>query len=337
VSCVACHHAPETGGSSQVRAVRAGYFDGVNFIEPAGGSLIAARALDRSIRPRIPADANVKALRTSLSTLGLGYVEAVADSTLLQIAQRQTAATGGQIKGQAILVDLLEAPGQQAIGRFGWKDQHASLLSFAADAYRNEMGVTTPLFPTELTANGRSVDAFQKAGTPNEPTNDELNELTDFMRATKAPPRSFERNNRTSVSSRTLDQGQKAFNDSGCAICHVPTLTTAPTGTVINGGTYTIPAALGNITFHPYSDFLLHDVGTGDGIVQNGGQATRNKLRTTPLWGLSKRLAYLHDGSVNSLEAAISQHGGEATTVISNYTRLSPTDRQALVAFLRSL
>ena len=125
--------------------------------------------------------------------------------------------------------------------------------------------------------------------------------------------------------------------NAGCGICHVATFVTAPAGTRINGDAYEIPAALGSITIHPYSDFLLHDVGTGDGIVQNGGQATRNKIRTTPLWGLSKRRTFLHDGSANSLSEAINRHAGEAAGVISAFQQLSPQAKQSLVSFLNSL
>jgi CxxC motif-containing protein (DUF1111 family) len=344
VSCQSCHRGPIDGGTSQVTVQRAGYFDGVNFIDPPGGSLIPAKAIDPSIQAHVPRDANVRTLRTSLSTLGDGYIEAIPDSAIQEIAANQPKQSQGLINGQFIMVDILEAPGQQGLGKFGWKSQHASLVSFAADAYRNEMGITTPLFPTEPTSNGRSVESFDTAGRPND-TNDGVFLAADFIRATKAPdrtpgsPNTGNNQPQRAPASRqvALNQGEKVFTDTGCAICHTATFVTAPVGTAINGGTYTVPAALGNMTVHPYGDFLLHDVGTGDGIVQNGGQATRNKMRTMPLWGLSKRRMFLHDGSAKSIADAINRHAGESRVVKAAFDRLNSQDKQQLMSFLNSL
>ena len=344
VSCQACHKAPIDGGASQVKVQRAGYFDGVNFIDPPGGSLIPVNAIDPSIKARIPKDANVKTLRVSLSTLGDGYIEAIPDSAILQIAADQPKLSKGLIKGQSIMVDVLEAPGKKGLGKFGWKAQHASLVSFAADAYRNEMGITTPLFPSEPTSNGRSVDSFDQGGKPND-TNEGIFLAANFMRSTKAPDRTpgspdqGQKQPRQAPTPRqaTINQGEQVFVSTGCAICHTTTFVTAPAGTPINGGSYKVPQALGSVTFHPYGDFLLHDVGTGDGIVQNGGQSTRNKVRTMPLWGLSKRSIFLHDGSSNSLVDAIGRHKGEASDVVAAFKKLSPQDNDQLMQFLNTL
>lgn len=344
VSCQACHKGPIDGGASQVKVQRAGYFDGVNFIDPPGGSLIPAQAIDPSIKARIPKDANVKTLRVSLSTLGDGYIEAIPDSAILQIAADQPKLSKGLIKGQSIMVDVLEAPGKKGLGKFGWKAQHASLVSFAADAYLNEMGITTPLLPSEPTSNGRSVDSFDQGGKPND-TNDGIFLAANFMRSTKAPdrtpgsPNQGQRQPRQAPTPRqaTINQGEQVFVSTGCAICHATTFVTAPAGTPINGGSYKVPQALGSVTFHPYGDFLLHDVGTGDGIVQNGGQSTRNKIRTMPLWGLSKRSIFLHDGSSNSLVDAIGRHKGEASGVVAAFKKLSPQDNDQLMKFLNTL
>ena len=344
VSCQACHKGPIDGGASQVKVQRAGYFDGVNFIDPPGGSLIPVNAIDPSIKARIPKDANVRTLRVSLSTLGDGYIEAIPDSAILQIAADQPKLSKGLIKGQSIMVDVLEAPGKKGLGKFGWKAQHASLVSFAADAYRNEMGITTPLFPSEPTSNGRSVDSFDQGGKPND-TNEGIFLAANFMRSTKAPDRTpgspdqGQKQPRQAPTPRqaTINQGEQVFVSTGCAICHTTTFVTAPAGTPINGGSYNVPQALGSVTFHPYGDFLLHDVGTGDGIVQNGGQSTRNKVRTMPLWGLSKRSIFLHDGSSNSLVDAIGRHKGEASDVVAAFKKLSPQDNDQLMQFLNTL
>ncbi len=116
------------------------------------------------------------------------------------------------------------------------------------------------------------------------------------------------------------------------------TIRTAPAGTVINGGSFTVPPALGSKTIHPFSDFLLHDVGTGDGIVQNGGPSTRNKLRAAPLWGLRTRSRLMHDGRSLTPDEAIRRHRGEAMGVAFYYQRvLTDEGRSQLLAFLDSL
>jgi CxxC motif-containing protein (DUF1111 family) len=98
-----------------------------------------------------------------------------------------------------------------------------------------------------------------------------------------------------------------------------------------------VPAALGDKVIHPFSDFLLHDVGTGDGIVQNGPSSTRNKLRTAPLWGLRARARFMHDAGSLTLNEAILRHGREAASVTARYRRLSSSERGRLLAFLGSL
>ena len=167
---------------------------------------------------------------------------------------------GSIICGQVLRVPVVEAPGETRVARFGWKNQQASLLSFSGDAYINEMGITSRLFPDEIT---------KLCNTADEPNNkpgpdglEDIDKFTRFMRATKAPPR-----DRVRAETRPARKGSNVFDEIGCAVCHVRSLTTAPAGTKINGNTFTIPDALGSKKFHPFSDFLLHDVGTGDGIV----------------------------------------------------------------------
>jgi CxxC motif-containing protein (DUF1111 family) len=147
--------------------MRAGHNDSSgNFVAATvpindGGNLIANRSIinDRALIPQaqehIPDAENIRALRAALNTLGDGFVEAIDDSTLQAIAQHQLQVSGGMIHGEAVEVPVLEAPGQTRIGRFGWKDQHSSLLSFIGDAYLNEMGVTNRLRPKDVTAVGK--------------------------------------------------------------------------------------------------------------------------------------------------------------------------------------
>jgi CxxC motif-containing protein (DUF1111 family) len=330
-SCGACHRNPVSGGSSQITELRAGHYDGISFYDHPGGSLINDRATDALIQELVMSGNEVRTLRLSSSTLGLGFVEAIADSTLIDIANSQPGSTGGRINGVAIRVPVAETPNSRRIGRFGWKDQHGSLVSFAADAYLNEMGITSPLQPTENNSNGESIADYDTVADP-EDDGDDVESFADFMRATKAPPRDIQL-------AGTPDAlvGAQLFQQTGCNICHVTTIVTARAGTVINGGKFRISDALGDKIIHPYGDFLLHDIGTGDGIVQNGGQSTRNKVRTAPLWGLRTRTRLMHDGVSVSFHDAILRHAGEATFVIDNYRALNSSQKNQVLTFLRSL
>jgi len=326
-SCGGCHGTPVSGGSSQVAELRAGRFEDGHYTDHSGGGVVQDRAIDPSIQEHVRLSDNVVALRLSTSTLGDGYVEAVADSTLEAIAAHQPA----NMRGLAVRVPVLEADGAEAIGRFGWKCQHASLLSFAADAYLNEMGITNQLFPTENTSDGQSVDRFDTVPDP-EDQGEDLAAFVRFMRSSKAPPRDAQQ-----VDRRAVRQGEQVFRQIGCATCHVPDLVTAPAGTVVAGGAYTVPDALGHRIFHPYGDFLLHDVGTGDGVVQFGGARTRNMLRTAPLWGLRTRSHLMHDGLSLTPHDAILHHDGQARASVRAYRGLSREQRRELLAFLGSL
>ncbi len=326
-SCAECHQNPVTGAISQVTELRAGHFDGSSFVDHPGGSLINDRAIDASIQERVLGGNEVRTFRTSLNTLGDGFVEAIDSNTLVAIS-------GGQpsgMRGQFIQVPVLEAGGQVRRGRFGWKNQHASLVSFSADAYLNEMGITSPLQPTENTSNGNSTAAFD---TVPDPDNDgaDVETFARFMRATKAPPRDT-----ALAGTADAQAGSKLFDQVGCNICHVRNITTSPSGTVINRGAFTVPAPLGNKLIHPFGDFLLHNVGTGDGVVQNGGQSTRNKVRTAPLWGVRTRPRLMHDGETLNRNESVLRHAGEATGVINNYRNLSTTQKNQLILFLNSL
>lgn len=330
--CVECHQDPVTGAASQITELRAGRRDGVgNFVDAPGGSLINDRAIDARIHEVVSGAETVRALRMSINTLGDGFVEAIHSDTIRGIAAAQPGKSSGVIAGQVIEVPVLEANNQPRVGRFGWKNQHASLLSFSADAYLNEMGITSRLARAENNSLGRSVAAFDFVADPEDTEND-IDEFTRFMRATKAPPRD-------SDIAQTFDarNGSALFSQIGCDICHVRNITTAPTGTQINGGALTIPAALGNKIIHPFSDFLLHDIGTGDGIVQNGGQSTRNKLRTLPLWGTRVRPRKMHDGASLTFTDAILRHAGEARVVTDKFRALTTAQRNQIVQFLRSL
>ncbi len=333
-ACAECHQTPVTGGTSQITELRVGRFDGFFFTDRPGGSLINDRAIDAKIQERVAGEDNVADFRASLNVLGDGFVEAIADATFTTIRNSQPSG----MKGQIISVPVGEAGGALRVARFGWKNQHASLLSFSADAYLNEMGITSPLQPNENTSNGVSVAAFdtvpdpEEAPTPANPFGPDVEFFARFMRATKVPPRD-------TVAAATSDAiaGSNIFVSIGCANCHRTSITTAPAGTVVNGGTFTIPPALGDKIIHPYSDFMLHDVGTGDFIVQNGGQSTLTKLRTPPLWGLRTRSRMMHDTVTFTRNNAILRHDNEAFNPANNYFNLSLAQKNQVVAFLNSL
>jgi CxxC motif-containing protein (DUF1111 family) len=218
-----------------------------------------------------------------------------------------------------------------AVGRLGWKSGVSSLLTFAALAYLGDLGITNRLFSNEIVSQCDTVpDPEDGHGQPG---HQGIDAIASFLRGTKAPPRD-------AVLAATADAqaGSVLFNQIGCAICHVATVQTAPVGTVINGGTFTVPRALGDKLIHPYSDFLLHNVGTGDGTVMFGSpQSTANKLRTAPLWGVRMHNRLMHDGESRTFTEAILRHGGEATEVINQFNNLSGTERAQLIQFLKSL
>ncbi len=341
VSCGECHGSPIAGAASQINELRVvardyrrilGTHTGRNWAnqEMLSRSLVNDRTICPSSEfPEVTAliqapRGAIPAPRMSLNLLGDGFVEAVEDSLLRNIAAQQCSRDDG-ICGEVIEVPLLEADGSTRVGRFGWKNQHASLLSFSADAYLNEMGITSPLLPEEVT------DVCDTVPDP-EDDGEDIEIFARFMRALEAPARDLEL-----AAAPEAQRGEAIFQQIGCSNCHLPTLVTAPAGTVLNGGDYTVPEALGNKTFHPYGDFLLHDVGTGDGVVQNGPRSTADKLRTAPLWGLRFRTRLMHDGNSITIPNAIRRHRREANPVVGKYRYLSPRDRKDLLAFLNSL
>ncbi|MFY9826806.1 MAG: di-heme oxidoredictase family protein [Thermoanaerobaculia bacterium] len=337
-ACAECHQNPVSGAISQITELRVGRFNGSTFTDRPGGSLNNDRAINAAIQERVAGADNVRDFRSSLNILGDAYVEAIPDSFFTTTRTNQINQLG--VGGQIINVPVLEGPaGTTRIGRFGWKNQNASLVSFAADAYLNEMGITSPLLPTENTSNGVSVAAYDTVADPEDhatvadPFGVDVGAFVRFMRSLKAPQPDTAVANTSDVLA-----GKSLFSAIGCNICHIPSITTMPAGSVINGGKYTVPAAIGDKIIHPYSDFLLHDVGTGDFIVQNGGQSTLTKLRTPPLWGLRTHDRLMHDTVSFTRDDAIQRHTNEAEPVIENYVfGLSTNQKNQLIAFINSL
>lgn len=323
VSCVSCHGAPSPGGASGIVVRRfgrtlAGTFDPLDSL---GGSLLQDFAIAPAAREMIPREATVIALRQSTPLYGSGLIEAIPDAVLLQNAQR---AKPDGVRGRASrVVDVVS--GQARVGRFGWKCQQATLLAFSGDAYLNEMGITSRFFPKENAPNGKVsvLETFDTIADPEDAVDPvtgkgDIDHAADFMRLLAPPPRG-----RITAS---VQQGESLFHQVGCAVCHVPTLTTGPNPV----------AALDRQPVNLYSDLILHDMGVlGDGIAQ--GDAGVRDMRTAPLWGLRSSAPYLHDGRARSVDEAIRAHAGEGLVSRDRYQRLTSAQRGQLLEFLDSL
>ena len=323
VSCVACHSAPAVGGSSVQTVTRFGHTAGGIFdpLADLGGSLLQDKAIDPDTLEVVPPEANVRTRRQSTPLFGLGLIEAIPDETIKRGAAR--AAHDG-IAGHAALVTDVTT-GEERVGRFGWKAQHATLLAFAGDAYRNEMGITSRFFPTENAPNGDAAKLakWDKIADPEDQTDpvtgrSDVDTAADFMRLLGAPPQK--------PATPAAISGAGLFRQIGCDGCHTPVLTT---------GRNDIPAL--NLQAVPlFSDLLLHDMGAlGDGIAQ--ADAGPREFRTAPLWGLRASAPYLHDGRAPTIDAAIRAHDGEAANPRDRYLRLREQQRRQLLEFLGSI
>ncbi len=345
VGCVECHQSIDVGAFGQQMEFRAGHIVNGQFVDAPGGQLVHARATDSDIVEHISTAETVKTFRVVTSTLGDGFVECISNTVL----QNNVAAQPFAQRGTLTAVPVVEANNTLRIGRFGWKAQHASLVSFAGDAYLNEMGITNKFDGT----NGRSSSdpnagttenpcstaegvknctglPFDTVADPEDDGNDVL-AFADFMAATRAP-------GRQNPIPAAAQRGDTLFNQIGCAVCHTRTFTTAAPGTQINGGAFSVPVALGNKIIHPFSDFALHNIGTGDGIVQNGGQSTANQIRTSPLWGVRARNRLMHQGLNITIFDSIQLHAGQATAARNNFNNaLGAGQRSDLIAFVLSL
>lgn len=322
-SCAGCHRG---GGDTNRTVQRFGRMaaNGFDALEYLGGSLVQSRSIgtvttaDGSHIFRgetVPSDANVRAERKAQSLLGLGFVDAVPDDAFRALADDQQAAdpaTAGRVQ---LLFD--PTTGGEIVGRFGWKAQVPTLRAFAGDALLNEMGITSPGFRDEICPQG---DCQALAFNPAPALNDDGNDaaaLTDFM-TMLAPAAAGPEDEETA-------RGAEVFAQTGCATCHRPTLQTGPSAV----------RALDQVPFHPYSDFLLHEMGSlGDGIVQ--GSASGREMRTAPLWGVRRQTRFLHDGSAQTIEEAIARHDGQGRAARDGFTALPDADRSALLAFVRT-
>jgi len=324
VSCAACHSAPAPGGSSNRKVTRFGATsDGVfDPLTALDGTLLHARAIAPVLREVVPAQANVVAQRLTPPLFGDGLIEAIPDSAI--IANAQLPKPPGIAGAVAMVTDV--ATGESRVGRFGWKAQHATLLSFSGDALNNEIGITNRLFPKAAAPDGNEA-LLAKFVSPNAPIEDqpnpatglsEIDRVSHYMRLLAPPP--------GAPATAASLAGQKLFSALGCAACHTPSFSTGPNSV----------AALANQTVPLYSDLLLHDMGSlSDGIAQ--GAASPAQMKTPPLWGLNARALFLHDGRATTVGQAILDHAGEAANTKAAFQLLSPAEQSQLLAFLGTL
>ncbi len=333
-SCQHCHLSPTPGGSSTKFVTRFGIAaTGTTPFDPMdalGGSLLQKSSINTPTCDEIiPANADVMTHRVTPPIFGYGIVEAIDDSDILVNAVFPPPG----VTGRAHQMHSLEDPnGPIRVGRFGWKAQVPTLLTFSSDAGLNETGLTNRFLTMDNAPNGDLVRLAQCDAAPIDPEDhpdaqgyEMIDRWAEFQKFLAPPPQT----------PRSGMSGEAIFTAVGCASCHLTsTFTASP---VAENG-------IANKTIKPYSDFLLHDMGAlGDGIVQ--GQAHENDFRTSPLWGVGHRaqFALLHDGRATgntgeqNLDAAIMAHAGEAATARGNYAALSPVDQVKVQDFLMSL
>lgn len=323
-SCGSCHSVPALGGTAAVSTIRAGYRDEEgNFIPLHGGTIYHLFSTPpHRAQVQIPPEANVIDRRVPIPLFGGGLVEAIPEATIIALEDPEDLNKDGISGRAARIIDVGDH--LPRIGRFGWKAQHGTLLAFGADAYRNEMGITNDLFPNELAL---GVDpAVLELADPRPALEDEpepttgLRGIDNFESFLKflAP---LERGPLTPA----VVRGEQIFKTIGCSACHVPQLKTGPSENPL----------FDRKAVNLFSDLLLHDVGTGDGIVQE--DALANEIRTPPLWGLRFRRPLLHNGSVPTVEDAIRRHQGEASFSSLLFLDLTPEQKNDLLSFLNSL
>jgi CxxC motif-containing protein (DUF1111 family) len=323
-SCANCHKQGGIGGGSDTLETRYGQvIDGVfNSLTQFDGQLLHSKGIGRFngvdfVGEVVPSEANVVARRRTNPLFGLGLVDAVPDQTLQEIAQLQQEFTPETAGRALVLTDVFS--GQPRVGRFGWKSQIGTVLTFTGNAFLNEMGITTPFFPHENPPQGDiALLAANPARTNPNDTTETVLQLADHTTLLAPPPQL-----RLTPKSR---EGQGLFTQIGCANCHLPSMQTGPNEV----------AALNEVTFFPYSDFLVHDMGSlNDGIAQP--PATGQEMRTAPLWGARIRTSFLHDGRAKTTREAVLAHDGQGLAARNRFAGLRSSEQAQLLVFINSL
>jgi CxxC motif-containing protein (DUF1111 family) len=314
-SCAACHAEPTVGGSSDRLVTRFGRMrpEGFDPMTELGGPVVQSRGIAGGAcavsGETVPRQATIVAHRDTPPLFGLGLVETISDRRILRLADPFDA-DGDGIRGRPNLV-------RGRVGRFGWKAQIVTLREFAAAAYLNELGVTSPDFPDELSPQGGDVTC--DAARDPEDDGTRIDAVARFLLLLAPLPQ---------ARPAALQAGRRIFRRTGCEACHTTRLRT--------GRTHPARAMRGR-RIPMFSDLLLHDLGfeLADGIPQ--GFASEREFRTTPLWGVGASAPYLHDGSAATLEEAIVRHGGEASVARDRFLALPRGARAALIGFLNGI
>ncbi len=312
--CSACHTDPAPGGTGEqlVRKATRLLDDTCDLLEHRGGENLRSRVTSAgaefgTVPDSVPGEATHVGSFDVPFLFGLGAAEAVSESALRDLADPE------DLDGDGISGRLGRTPDGR-VGRFGRKADVATLRDFTVSALLNEMGLTTPERAQERGTNGGGLAPGADPAPDPEVQAETVDLITDYVRFLGVPPAA-------TAAGGLRESGARSFTEVGCAGCHVPELPVGPAGR---------PALV-------YSDFLVHDLGDGLGGSVCGPAAGPNEFRTAPLIGLSANRTFLHDGRARSLEEAIGFHGGEASRAGAAFQGLSPLDRAALLAFLRSL
>ena len=324
-SCAECHSLPAVGGSGTILELRAGLRneDG-SYTELPGGSVFQLFSIPpHGCHKLIPPEANVFSRRKSLPLFGNGLIEAIPEEALLLRAAANQSHPDGIGGRPHMVVDV--STDTTRVGRFGWKAQQATLMSFGAEAYLEEMGITSDLFPQEVEAGfddprkTRDCDPRPDPEDAREPLTGlrGIDNFANFLRMLGPPPRGPQE--------ELTAAGAQLFEQIGCAACHLPVMLTGPAR----------EPWLDRQPVRLYSDLLLHDIGSGDGLPQ--GDASGDEFRTPPLWGLRVRSPFLHDGRAPSVEQAIRMHWNQAEQSGRRFEALTDQERTALLQFLKSL
>jgi CxxC motif-containing protein (DUF1111 family) len=284
-------------------------------------------------------------------------VEATEDDAFQAIAAAQPVSIRGTVRMVADMhnfdgpADELSSATRDAlntshVARFGWKDDFSTLIGFSADAYFNEIGITNDLNSVPNTTCAMNVQqlgiTLQTADDPEDSVDStgrsDIDRFTDFMRGLQPPPRA--------AMNASAQAGQQIFGQIGCAGCHTASITTSSNpasflSPMVNGSgiSSNVNTALANVTYHPYGDFLLHDMGSmADGVNDDPSIAHDERLmRTMPLWGLRARQIFLHDGRAYDLGSAIRMHDGQGKAAATSFGALSAAQQQNLIDFLNTL
>jgi CxxC motif-containing protein (DUF1111 family) len=319
-SCAECHENEETGGVNdqlEVHVGNAGRGGSCDLLDQQGGPVIqqfATPALQKALgitKESVPREARATSLRTVTATFGFGFLEIVPDFFLRALADPNDRNHDGISGRLHILPD-------GRIGRFGRKAVAATLREFNADAFINEMGITSPLAKDEMLPNGRPLPAGVDPVAALELSDEDLSLSADYLRFLKAPT--------PLAPTRESRLGNQIFLQIGCASCHVPAL---PTG-------FSPVAALRFKIVNAYTDLLLHNIGPAVTDVCRPG-AGPEQYRTEPLMGLRLQTHFLHNGSAATIEQAVLAHSGEAQRSRQRYQSLSRSQREAVLAFLSKL